>query len=220
MLENFFCQSAEFTRAVTSFKPSKEYKNIPLISYVRDGETLFHSFIKKVPISAGRTLLAAQGVPLVDFLKRIKREFESVRYENLPQQLVHFDLHPGNVHFDGNRVVGLFDFDWVRFDCRITDIAATIGQSCYIYGGEQSGLYVKERITSGLKAYRKVYGESEFTEVAENRLVRVALQGYMFFQLLWAINWYAENSDNGEGLYVLKHFINVCLINDYEKLFS
>lgn len=44
----------------------------------------------------------------------------------LPQAIVHGDLHPGNALFAANRLVGLFDWDWANRQMRITDICDAI----------------------------------------------------------------------------------------------
>ena len=220
MLESFFRCSAEFTKTVQGFKPRREYANLPLTHYVKHGRKLLKSFLEKLPVSEGKKLLAECLPQLLHFSEQTNKELVKINYDVFPKQLVHFDLHPGNVHFVGEEVVGLFDFDWVRFDFRISDLAATIGQSCYIFGGEKSGLYIKEKVSAGLEAYREAYGQSEFDERKENHFIKVALKGYMFFQLLWVVDWYRENCKSPDGVFNLRHFINTCLLNDYEKLFS
>jgi homoserine kinase type II len=44
-------------------------------------------------------------------------------YWSLPRVVVHGDVHPANVHFGRNRVVGVFDYDWVCEAPRATDLA-------------------------------------------------------------------------------------------------
>lgn len=45
------------------------------------------------------------------------------RYRALPQAIVHGDYHPGNLKFQGGRVVGLFDWDWASRQPRMVDVA-------------------------------------------------------------------------------------------------
>ena len=84
-------------------------------------------------------------------------------YQQLAKQIVHYDIHPGNVNFSENNVTGLFDFDWVRFDNRYADLAATIAQSCWEYGGQKTGIFNKTRIQLGLQHYRNTFGKSQHT---------------------------------------------------------
>jgi len=222
MLRSFFRASANFTKVVQGFVPSREYDhgNKPITEILSGGRKRFHELLDNMPNSKGREFIVLKSKSLLSFLAETKLGLEKLGYEKLPKQLVHFDIHPGNIHFEGENVVGIFDFDWIRFDSRIVDLAGTIGQSCYVYGGKNSGVYVKEKIQEGLRAYREEYGESEFSLEKETKLVKETLKAYMFFQALWVMNWYSKNYDEKRELDILKHFVNTCLINDYETLFS
>lgn len=220
MLRNFFRASAEFTKAAAGFRPSRKYKNEPLAYYLKNARPLFDGLLDVLPESVGKKYLHSEREDLLHFAETTNTEFGSLGYDALPKQLVHFDFHPGNVHYSGDAVVGLFDFDWARMDCRITDIGTTIGQSCYAYGGPATGTYIKEKIADGMAAYRGAYGPSEFEPTLESRLIVAGLKGFMFFQMFWAGHWYKENIDHEEGSFILQHFRNVCLENDYDALFS
>jgi homoserine kinase type II len=47
---------------------------------------------------------------------------------DLQEQTIHCDFHPGNLKFatDAERVVGLFDFDWSKRDKRVFDVALAL----------------------------------------------------------------------------------------------
>lgn len=47
-------------------------------------------------------------------------------YKALPAVVVHGDVHPANLHFEGNRLVGIFDYDWVCQAPRLTDLVDAI----------------------------------------------------------------------------------------------
>ncbi|HHT69378.1 MAG TPA: phosphotransferase [Firmicutes bacterium] len=55
-------------------------------------------------------------------------------YEALPRQLIHRDLHPGNLLFNDGRLVGILDFDRVRIGIRLFDI-------CYLSTGVLSSCF-------------------------------------------------------------------------------
>ena len=220
MLDNFFRASAAFTKAAVAFKPSKSYPNFSLAYYTKNAEELLEGAMSDIPESEGKTIMFGRKKDLLNFAEATQREFDVLSYDTLPKQLVHFDLHPGNVHYEGSRVVGLFDFDWARMDCRISDLAGSIGQSCYVYGGKDSGRYVKEKIDAGLAAYRAAYGPSEFSLEEEQRLIKAAVQGYAFFQIFFVANWYRDHIGEADAADVVLHVRNVCLENDYNSLFS
>lgn len=131
---------------------------------------------------------------------------------------VHFDLHPGNVNYIDDRLSGIFDFDWVRFDNRLADLACTLGQSCYYYHGKNRALYDKNKIALGLKTYRKVYGKSEYNSYKENQIIKAALRGYMFFQLLWIIEWHVKNHKNKKSYEYIQFSLDVLKLNNFENL--
>lgn len=220
MLRNLFRATAEFAKTTRTFRASRNYKNEPLYNYVKNADQLLSNVIESLPKSAGRSLLEKHKSELLAFASQIEKEMQSLGYDKFPKQLVHFDIHPGNVHYEGNKVVGMFDFDWIRFDSRFSDLASAIVQSCHVWGGPTDGVLIKEKISRGFSAYREAFGTSEFSYEEEKRIARSAAKAFMFFQVLWAADWYRDNPAHHEAMEVLPHWINSCLINNYDSLFS
>ena len=54
------------------------------------------------------------------------RRVPDARLRALPQVIVHGDFHPANLKYEGDRVVGLFDFDWVCRQARLKDVADAV----------------------------------------------------------------------------------------------
>ena len=54
----------------------------------------------------------------------------------LPRLVVHCDYHPGNLKFQDESVVGLFDFDWSKVDYRCFDLGLAI---FYFFSGWEAG---------------------------------------------------------------------------------
>ena len=46
-----------------------------------------------------------------------------VRFQGMPEIPIHFDYHPGNLKFNDDKGVGIFDFDWFKIDYRLLDVA-------------------------------------------------------------------------------------------------
>jgi len=122
-LVSFFMVSAGFTRSVQGFKGKIPRDNKSLYFYAKNGITILHSLIHKVPSTPIRKLLHENQNLLEGFISDLLREMKMNRYDEQPKQVVHFDIHPGNVNYLGDKVSGLFDFDWARWDCRLTDLA-------------------------------------------------------------------------------------------------
>lgn len=53
----------------------------------------------------------------------LRGRLRDAAYADLPQLLIHGDIHRDNLLFCGERVVGLLDFDQVTLDARIVDLA-------------------------------------------------------------------------------------------------
>lgn len=217
-LISYFQASARFTKAVTRFKPRIKPESQTLYYYLKNSRELFDTKVKKLPNNRIKKMLKGNRNFIFNFVKQNKMEFEKSGYDSLPKQLLHFDLHPGNVNYTGDKVTGLFDFDWIRFDNRLADLAGTIGQSCYYFTGSNRGKYNKKRIQLGLQAYRSKYGRSEFGIHQENTLLIYALKAYMFFQFIWCIDWYTNNLTDLKAYGYLDFFIKILKLNDYNRL--
>lgn len=219
MLRSFFATVANFSKVVEKFNFKSGIKNKPVWYYVKNANKILNDSLMMVADSDTKKYLLKNKTTISNFILKTRKEFVEAKYDSLPKQIVHFDWHPGNVHFKNNKVVGLFDFDWARWDSRITDLAAAIGQSCYYYGGKCDGLYRKDRIKIGVESYRQTYGQSKIGWQKENGLIKIALKGYMLFLFFWSVNLFVEQPTK-ENNVVLKHFLNVLLLNDYDHLFD
>lgn len=219
MFRSFFATVANFSKVVEKLDFKSGVKNKPVWYYINNANKILNDSLKMVEDSDTKKYLLKNKTAIADFIFKTRKEFVETKYDSLPKQIVHFDWHPGNVHFKNDKVVGVFDFDWARWDSRITDLAAAIGQSCYYYGGKRDGLYRKDRIKIGIESYRQTYCRSKIGWQKENNLVKIALKGYMLFQFFWSVNLFAEKSTK-ENAVILKHFLNVLLLNDFDYLFD
>ena len=219
-LVSLFSALAKFSIASQGFMASHPKENRPISYYVKNGSKLLTGVIKKIRNKTIKDLLEENLVFTIDFVKETASQLHAINYDKLPKQIVHFDLHPGNVNYVENRLSGIFDFDWVRFDNRLVDLACTLGQSCYSYRGKNRALYDTNKIALGLKAYRIAYGKSEYGLREENEIITAALRGYMFFQLLWIIEWHIKNPKDKEGDQYIRFSLDVLKKNNFESLFD
>ena len=218
-VEDFFQTMARFSRAVEKFPHLNKVENKPLGYFIKSGSALLSKLYKGLPSSAGKELVFKNYQSILEFIANSKKEFLRTGYSSLSKQLVHFDFHPGNVNFSGNKVVAIFDFDWARYDTRFSDLASAILQSCYYYGGKMGGRLRKDRIGRAIANYQKAYGQSNFSKDEEKEYIKVAAKGYAIYILFWAVDLYKNDPSKGNFL-VLDHFLKVLLINDYDILFS
>ena len=218
--KSFFEASTLFSKEVKGFNTDLRIKNVELADYVNGMTKEFNKRIGPLRKTALGSVFTRHEDEIRLFIKQTQAEFLEKKFGSLPKQIVHFDLHPGNVHYIGDTVSGIFDFDWIRFDHRSVDIAATIAQSCYYYGGVKDGIYRKDRIRKGLEDYRKKYGRSGMKIKEENELIKTALKGYLLFQLIFNIDEYLANQSSPKLRYAMKHFLRLIVINDFELLFD
>lgn len=218
-LINLFSSLAEFSRASQDFTMPIPKDNLTISYYIKNGSKLFFADLKKIQNISIIELLNDESAFIINFAKETSRQLQTVNYDALRKQIVHFDLHPGNVNYVNDTISGIFDFDWVRFDNRLADIACTLGQSCYQYRGRKRAMYNKNKIAAGLKAYRKAYGKSEYSSHKENEIITAALRSYMFFQLLWIIEWHIKNPKDKNGYKYIQFSLDVLKLNDFESIF-
>ena len=218
-LENFFKASAEFTKAAREFAPSKTYPNFPIEYYAENASTLYDEVVNRLPESEMKQDYIEGRKEILNFAHSLKKDLDDLEYGKYPKQLAHFDLHPGNMHYVGDEVVGIFDLDWARMDTRFAELGGTISQSCYIYGGERSGIYYKEKIQKGLASYYRALAEGA-QDRTEKRLVSAALRGYLFYQVIWHGGWAVDNLEHPDARFIFRHFRNAFIENDFDDLFD
>ncbi len=68
-------------------------------------------------------------------------ELDHFHYHDLPDTLIHGDFHADNIFFERRRLTGLLDFDFVRPDTRLADLAITIALDC-VEEGTQAGVAI------------------------------------------------------------------------------
>lgn len=219
-LTSLFESLAKFTKEVENFDNPIPKDNKPLFYYLKNGKKLFTNLLTKVKSNTIKKLLIDNTGFINNFIKETERQLIKVSYDKLKKQIIHFDLHPGNVNYVKDKITGIFDFDWVRYDNRLTDLACTLGQSCYAYKGKRRALYNKAKLQLGLKTYRKVYGKSEMETVKEDQILQAVLRGYMFFQLLWIVEWSLNDPNNTKSHEYIQFSIDVLKLNNFGRLFD
>ncbi len=57
----------------------------------------------------------------------------------MPLCPIHCDFHPGNLKYENNRVVGIFDFDWSKIDLRLFDVCMAVDYFCCSWDEKNDG---------------------------------------------------------------------------------
>jgi Ser/Thr protein kinase RdoA (MazF antagonist) len=107
----------------------------------------------------------------------LEGRLESFHAKNLPEQLIHGDLHYDNVLYDpeNQQVTGLLDFEYCGFDWRAMELAICLSK----YAGEPNPLKYFEEFVSGF-AQTAQLTEDEIDSVPDLIVLRI-LSNVVFF---------------------------------------
>jgi len=83
------------------------------------------------------------------------RALEPVKTSPIPELAIHSDYHPGNLKFQQDQVIGIFDFDWSKIDYRLFDVALALHYFCTIWRGPQDGQLHIGKLTAFLNTYQQ-----------------------------------------------------------------
>jgi len=131
--------------------------------------------------------------------------------QGLPRLVIHCDYHPGNLKFQNDTVVGLFDFDWSKLDYRSFDIGLAI---FYFFSGwenEENGVFRPAPFRVFMNAYqeecRRLRCVTPLTPAEMNALPMMIRAGNLYV-LNWTIlDYLHKDVDVGEYLVYLNHGI-------------
>ncbi|MDR1051453.1 MAG: phosphotransferase [Deltaproteobacteria bacterium] len=134
-------------------------------------------------------------------------------YGALLEVPVHGDYHAGNVKFDGEETVGLFDFDWSKVDARIFDVCLGLVYCCGSWDMENDGALRLEDCRNFVRGYNGVLKDAPALALSpvERRVFVRMLAGAHFYLIYWLTElWYyldADNINSYEALSYLTHFL-------------
>lgn len=114
---------------------------------------------------------------LVQHVRDLEGRLESFHAKNLPEQLIHGDLHYDNVLYDpeNQQVTGLLDFEYCGFDWRAMELAICLSK----YAGEPDPLKYFEEFVRGF-AQTAQLTEDEIDSVPDLIVLRI-LSNVVFF---------------------------------------
>lgn len=123
----------------------------------------------------------------------------------MPRIAIHGDYHPGNLKYQDNQVVGVFDLDWSKMDFRICDVALAIYYFCTYWKWKQDGELLSDKVQLFLNAYQN---KSPLTK-EEFQYLPNFLNMANLYLLRWTLTtYYSDKSLNVyEYLYYLQHSI-------------
>jgi homoserine kinase type II len=204
---------ANFHNAARDFDPKglqrKEAKILELLP-------TFSINLKKSARTAGASKF--QGY-LLDHLEDIFLVMDNTHIDDadtvkMPYIPIHCDYHPGNLKFENNQVVGIFDFDWSKVDLRLFDVSLALVYFCSSWEDDHDGEMLLNKCVLFLTTYQeKMRGLSNMEPLNEIEIKN--LPAMLAAASLYLINWivatyYADPDLNDyEYLAYLKHTVRL-----------
>ena len=114
--------------------------------------------------------------------------------ESLPKVTVNGDLHQGNMKYDedGN-VVGLFDFDWIKTDTRLFEVAGLLLYLVTSWQAANDGEIYLEKLSATMEGYQRTLRECDNLaplNATEAKLLPYFLQMCCIYNI---VNWSAQD---------------------------
>lgn len=155
---------------------------------------------------------------IVQWIEDIHKELTPEEVEALPKVTVNGDLHQGNMKYDeDHNVVGLFDFDWVKTDTRLFEVAGVVHYLVLSWQANDDGEINWEKVDAFMKGYQETLRElGGFPPM--NEAEAKAFPYFMEMVCIYnVINWSADDHYQLYGDiniymydYYLKHAIRAC----------
>jgi len=178
---------------------------LPKISQViehrsqQDGDTVFDIYLKNhLDLIIGT---------IIDTMNSLQWE----QYTRLPKLVIHCDFHPGNIKFQGDEVVGLFDFDWSKMDVRCFDVALALTYFCVAWEGKQDGDFQLSKVAMFLEAYQNILRDTPnvgpLSDI-ELKFLPYLIAASNIYILNWTItDFHCTEADPHEYLIYLRHSV-------------
>jgi len=134
-------------------------------------------------------------------LDSILEEIDSIKIPaadlaKMPLNPIHCDFHPGNLKYEDNKAVGIFDFDWSKIDLRLFDLGLGLAYCCSSWKDEQDGTLLLDQSAVFLRAYqnklKELGGLEPLNEVEKRHLPTLLAAGNMYL-IFWALRDYYGN---------------------------
>jgi homoserine kinase type II len=133
---------------------------------------------------------------------------------HMPLCAIHCDFHPGNLKYENNRVVGIFDFDWSKLDLRLFDVCMAVDYFCSSWDERIDGDLDLEKVARFLNAYQDQLHHTDGTKplaAAEIHNFSGMLTAAGLCIINWIVSTFHEDDDlsDDEYLVYLKHSIRL-----------
>lgn len=125
-----------------------------------------------------------------------KTSIPAEEYAKMPMNPIHCDFHPGNLKFENQKAVGIFDFDWSKIDLRLFDIGLGLVYCAGCWIDELDGTLMMDQCEIFLKGYQnklKELGGLEPLNETEKKYLPTLLAAGNMYLIFWALRDYYSN---------------------------
>ncbi len=149
---------------------------------------------------------------VLESLLQIRMIMKEPQARNLLRLIIHCDFHPGNLKYEGDRVVGLFDFDWSKKDARCFDVGLALWYFCTCWQGGNDGTLRFDQVGTFLRSYQKCLSDQRGLDPlspVEGKYLPFMIDAGSLYIYYWTIlDYYQKDVDPQEYLMYLKHCVN------------
>ena len=162
---------------------------------------------------AGTTKFDAYFLKNLDSILKVVdetiRQIDRQDYEKMLQLAIHCDFHPGNLKYENEKVVGMFDFDWSKIDVRMFDIALAMVYFCTTWEGKEDGDFLLDKVYNFLKSYQEQSVEDSAIGPLDKREMHylpIITKAANLYVLNWDVDdFYIKKQNPYEYLIYLQH---------------
>ncbi len=151
---------------------------------------------------------------LAKVLKNCQQTLHALKMVNegdWPYIVIHCDFHPGNLKFEGENIVGLFDFDWSKIDLRCFDVALASWYYFANWRGDQDGTFRMAEFQDFLNYYQASLHDQTILDPMNNvelSQLHWLISAANLYVLNWTVVDYSSKEvDPDEYLMYLQHSV-------------
>lgn len=211
-IKNAAAVQAKFHHAVVDLEPRGQRFEPKILDLVPQITTkIDHNLKSSKGTVFDRYLRENQGL-IKESCAQAEQYFSGLQTENWLELLIHGDYHPGNLKFEGEEIVGLFDFDWSKIDLRSFDVALGIWYFFANWRGDLDGVIRIDEARAYLQEYQSTLSElPDLVPLDENVLPHFPMLINLgnLYVLNWAVtDFYTNEVDPDLYRMWLKHCVN------------
>lgn len=203
---------AEYHQAVNGYSPPGRRNDPKIIELVPILVNFLENCINLSKKSKFDVYLQGNLGLLLDNCAQMQEIFSQITLTEFPQLVVHGDFHPGNLKFDGEEIVALFDFDWSKIDLRCFDMGLGIWYFFTSWEKKLDGILRCGEAEQFLDGYQRTAARLPGLgplNPQELELLPVMVNLSNLYVLNWlVVDFYANPVDVEEYLMYLEHNVN------------